>query len=407
MPAYDYSGISSDGKKVNGVLVATHERELEDRLRASGVWLLSSKERKAKTEQRGLSRRNADGPKVKRRLLIDFTLQLSVLLNAGFSLSDSLGYVQEDIEDEKFARVINTLRFNITSGVPMNEALRQFPKTFPPLYIELVKAGEESGNLALIMNDLLKNLEWSDSLVADARQATVYPAMVGVSVVLLVAVLFTFVVPRFTTLLSHVGVALPLPTRMVFGLSQLFTSWWWAVLLVIGLVWGALFTLNRTSDAFALGWEKVKLNMPIFGRLWTKIALSRFCHNLAVLYKSGIPMIDCFRMVKDVTGNPVVEKAIEQAAEEIADGEGIADSFRKHAVFEPMVLRMMAIGEASGQMGNALDAAAEFYEDEIPRAIKKFFSLLEPALIITLVAIVGFVALAIFLPLLSITAAIG
>jgi len=396
MPSYEYSAVDGGGKKLAGVLIVADEEALRKHLTGNGQWLLSCRQRKGL-----VVRGSAGGPKLKRRALIDFTMQLAILTRAGVSLSETLQQLESDTLDPAFARVVGTLYFTVNTGVEFSQALQQFPRTFPPLYIELVKAGEVSGNLPEVLLDMQHYLEWSDSLASEARQATTYPAIVGIAIVLLVSVLFTFVVPQFTQLLTTMGVALPLPTRIVMAISDAFSSYWYLIILIAVSVPVSIILAGRQSPQFALAWERFKLGLPVFGQLRLRLALSRFSHNLALLFRSGIPMIDCLRMLPALVGNPVVAEAISRSADEVAEGAGLAESFARHNVFESLVLRMLAVGESTGDMSGALEQAALYYEEAVPRTIKRFFAVLEPVLILFMVAIVGLVALAIFLPLLS------
>lgn len=401
MPSYEYSAVDSSGKKMNGVLVVPDQEALRQHLTENGQWLLASKERKTK-----VARGASSGPKIKRRALIDFTMQLAILTRAGVPLSETLEQLEQDTLNPDFAKMIGALRFNVSTGVEFSQALEQFPRTFPQLYIELVRAGEISGNLPEILLDMQHYLEWSDSLASDARQATTYPAIIGIAIVLLVAVLFTFVVPQFTQLLTTMGVDLPAPTRVVMGISAIFSDYWHLILLVMVLVPTGIALGKRYSPGFAFNWERLLVALPVFGQLRLRLALSRFSHNLAILFRSGIPMVDCLKMLPALVGNLLVADAISRSAEEVAAGAGLAESFSRHRVFEPLVLRMLAVGESTGDMSGALEQAARYYEEAVPRTIKRFFGVLEPTLILFMVAIVGLVALAIFLPLLSLGASL-
>jgi type IV pilus assembly protein PilC len=396
MPSYEYSAVDSGGKKLSGVLVAADEEALRSHLTEHGQWLLDSKERKTQ-----VVKRSGSGPKLKRRALIDFTMQLAILTRAGVSLSETLAQLEQDTLTPGFAKVIGTLRFNVNTGVEFSQALEQFPGTFPQLYIELVKAGEISGNLPEILLDMQHYLEWSDALASDARQATTYPMIIGIAIVLLVTILFTFVVPQFTQLLTTMGVALPLPTQIVMGISNAFKNHWYLIAMVAILIPLSVVLGKRWSPGFAFNWERFLLSLPVLGQLRLRLALSRFSHNLAILFRSGIPMVECLRMLPALVGNAVVADAIKRSAAEVAEGTALTESFSRHDVFESLVLRMIAVGESTGDMSGSLEQAARYYEEAVPRTIKRFFAVLEPALILLMVAIVGLVALAIFLPLLS------
>lgn len=403
MPTFDYTAVDANGTQFKGVLVAEDEPALSRRLKQEGAWLLAARQRRA----RSASLKSDLGPRLRRRALIEFTMQLAILVRAGVPLSQALEQLQSDAADPRLARVIGTLCQNVNSGVELSAAMGHFPRTFPELYVQLVRAGEQTGNLQTVLFDLQAYLEWLDKLSAQTRQATTYPMIIGIAILLLVLILFTFVVPQFIELLETLNVALPLPTRIVMGVSDGITSWWWLLLSVGVVVPTVLHLLNRYSAAFAYRWEQLKLAMPLFGVLRRKLALSRFSRNFALLFKSGLPVVECVAMLPGLVGNRVVARAVQAAGADISEGASVAESFARHEVIEPLVIRMLAVGETTGELSGSLDQAALYYEEEIPRAITRFFALLEPVLILVMVAIVGFVALAIMLPLMSLLSAVG
>ncbi|MFT5185269.1 MAG: type II secretory pathway component PulF, partial [Flavobacteriales bacterium] len=289
----------------------------------------------------------------------------------------------------------------IENGSLFWEAVQRYPKVFPPEYSNIIRAGETSSQLPETFLDLKEYVEWIDQIMADVRQASLYPAVITVVVGAFVLLLFTFVIPKFSLLFESINLELPLITRVLFAISDGVKSTWWLwtgvlMFLSVGIKLG-----RRYFDKFDRLMDQLKLKVPIFGEMNLMLAISRFSHNLSILQRSGIPILKSFKYCEDLVGNRIVGEAIGRSRLNIEAGQTISEAMRRESVFPSMLLRMVIMGESTGTLDKALEAVCDYYNLVIPRRIKKIFGILEPSLIIFLVCIVGLVAVSIFLPLLT------
>ena len=409
MPVYHYRGFDNTGRVVRGSLAADNELGLEDKLRIAGLWLVD-----AETDpDSAADKRRADRPKwlqwftkTSRRDLIEFCTLMSFLTKVGISLVQALQIAAQDCDDRRFREVLHGLQRHLQGGLHFYEALEKYPEVFAPNFTYMVRAGEMSGNLPNTLEEIRRYLTWLDQVIADVRQATIYPAIVFSVVSMFVLFLFSFVVPRFALLLEATKVPLPLVTQAVLWVSTFAKATWW--LWLIGTVVAVIGTQigRRKSKAFALRYDSYKLRLPIFGPLNLMLAMARFTQNLAILYRSGIPIIQAFRLCEGLVGNAVVEKAVAESADRLRAGDTISEAVRRQPVFPAILVRMIVTGESSGTLDSSLQSVADYYNEIVPRKIKKLFSTLEPLMTLFLVFLVGTVALAIYLPILSLMSAI-
>ncbi len=382
------------GIEVSGNMSADNEAALDAMLLQTGYWLIDAKANDRSAETDRLRKQ-----KVKRRDLIQFFAGMAQLMKAGVTVIDALDEMGREGGNAGFAWVINDLSRNIHAGVSVNEAMALHPEVFEKQVVDLVKAGEFSGNLIATFEELKRYMEWVEQLMAQIKQASIYPITVLLAVCGFVALLFTFVVPKFAELLLGLGIPLPLPTRAVIAVGDFMTAWWWVVLLVVVIVAVVFKQARKRSEAFAMWVDHIKMTMPVFGELNRMIALSRLSHNLAVLLRAGVPLLEALELCQSLTGSPLIERAVVAAQADIASGGNLSESLDRHRIFPHLLLRMISVGESSGTLDDALDYVASYYDEEIPVRIKKVFAIVEPMMIITLVGIVGFVALAMFLPM--------
>jgi type IV pilus assembly protein PilC len=265
----------------------------------------------------------------------------------------------------------------------------------------LIRAGERSGSLPESFAELKRYLEWQEQIASDVKQATIYPAIVMITTAIFVLVLFTFVVPKFVGLLKVAKVALPLPTKIVFGASDFAkATWWmWMIILVVGPI--AIQLGRKFSKPFALFWDRVWMRVPLLGGMTHMLWVARFAQNLAVLYRNGVPLVSGLKLCEGLVGSPLMGQTVVDVARRIEEGETFSDALRHHKIFPNLLLRMSVIGEKTGQLDQALENVSGYYNLIVPQRIKRLFGLMEPALILFLVTVVGFVALAVFMPILS------
>jgi len=410
MPIFRYQVVDAKGRTLNGTMPANDEASLEQTLKKAGLWITD-----VKVDRPGSAREapkfSGRGPRLSgkrgRRELIDFCTMMTYQLRAGIPLVRALEVAGQDCKDPRFGKVMTGLQHHIESGLQLHEAMARFPRVFSAHFVSVVKAGESSSKIAETFADLKEYMEWLEQLIADMRQASLYPSIVLVVIMAFAIFLFTFIIPKFSELLSKLNVEQPLLTQIVFGLGDFAKKTWWIsiplfLLVVIGVPIG-----RRVSRGFAAMMDKLKLKLPIFGPLNLMLALSRFTHNLAMLYRSGIPILQSLAYCQQgLIGNAVIENAVRKVEVDIKNGSTISEAMHRHPIFPAMVLRMITMGETAGNLDLALDTVAEYYNDIIPRTIKKVFTVMEPMLMLLLILIVGCVALAIYLPIIALMGSI-
>ncbi len=410
MPVYYYQAVDKRGKTLSGTMPAQDETNLADKLKDAGLWLTDVvvhwPKPLAPSPRPSLRRFRLRGNRG-RRELIDFCTLMAFQIRAGISLVKSLDVACSDCKSPKFKELLTDLQSQIESGALFHEAMALYPGIFTAHFLGVVKAGESTSNLPEAFQDLRDYLEWVEKVMADVRQATLYPAIVVTVIACFLTFLFTVIIPKFADLLSKLNVKQPLLTQIVFGVSDVARSTWWIwVPAVIALVLLMLFG-RRISPGAALLIDRIKLRLPLLGELNLMLALSRFSHNLSILYRSGLPIIQALNMCqKGLIGNVVVERAVAEVEEDVQTGSTISEAMHRQTVFSALLIRMVAMGESSGNLDKALDNVSAYYSDIIPRRIKYFFGMLEPALMVFLIFLVGAVALAIYLPIISLMGAI-
>src|SRR6266404_2331680 len=411
MPVFRYEAVDRRGRDLSGVMPAHDESNLEGKLKMLGLWLTEAAVERPVTPVEALPRAQALWFKVlgkrQRRELIDFCTLMSYQVRVGIPLVKSLDVAAQDCKDPSFRKVLAGLQTQIESGRTFYEALGSYPAVFSQHFVSVIRAGELSSKLPETFQDLKEYLEWVEQVIADVRQATIYPAIVISVITVFVLFLFTFIIPKFADLLDKLKVKQPLLTQIVFTTGDAVKSTWWLWLPLLLLVLIGVPVGRRVSPRFALLADQLKLRLPVFGELNLMLALSRFTHNLAILYRSGLPILHALELCKrGLIGNVAVERAVGALAEEVKTGSTISEAMHRQPVFSAMLLRMVNMGETTGNLDQALDNVAEYYNQVIPRRIKNIFSVLEPALMLVLIFIVGAVALAIYLPIITLMGSI-
>jgi type IV pilus assembly protein PilC len=405
MPNYGYVGVDRSGRNVSGKMVASDETELEEKLQGLGLWLVSAKTDKAEERAKAKRRRKSFGG-VTRQEMINFCTLMGFQLKVGITMTTAIQVAAEDCESPRFRSVLVEIKQHIESGAQLAEALERFPHVFQPQFVSLVRAGESSSALPETFMELKRYLEWQDAIIADVRQATIYPAVVLMVVMALVMILFTFVIPKFVMLLTSVKVALPLPTRIVFGLSDVVKATWWIWLLCVTVLPAGVAIGRHYSLKFAIFCDKVKFKIPLFGGLIHMLVVARFAHNFGILYSSGVSIVNALKLTRGLVGSIWVSTVLEDIVARVEAGDALSEGLRRYPVFPPLLVRMVVMGENTGNLDKALANVSDYYNLIVPRKIKKIFAIMEPMLIVFLVGLVGFVALAIFMPILSLLGSI-
>jgi type IV pilus assembly protein PilC len=335
---------------------------------------------------------------VRTRDIVIFTRQFATMINSGLPLVQSLDILARQTENPALAEVTRQVVFDVESGHTLADAFSKHPRAFTELYVNMVAAGEAGGILDTILGRLATFLEKSDALIRKVKGAMVYPGVIMSVAGIAVAVLLIFVIPTFQKMFASVGMELPLPTRIVIGMSDFLINYWWMLIIVIA---GAVFAFRRyyaTSD----GRKKIDmmlLNAPVLGDLLRKSAVSRFTRTLGTLISSGVSILDGLEITAKTAGNRVIHDAVMESRNSIAGGETIAGPLEKSKVFPPMVISMIAVGEQTGGLDEMLSKIADFYDEEVDVAVSALLSLMEPMMIVVLGVIVGGMVVAMYLPI--------
>ncbi len=401
MSFYRYRACNSAGENVTGTVEAENISALENRLRTAGIWLLEAHESNiAQVDAESVS-----SATVRRADLITFFVQMSLLLRAGITLAQALERLAADFSDTKLGPILDHLYEAISVGTPLNRAMEHYPRIFSPQIVSMIQAGEASGKLPEVFDNLSAYYEWLDQLISDIRQALIYPLMVLGAALALITMLFTFVVPKFVSLLTDLKLEVPTLTRIVMAISNTLIHGWPYIITFAILVPIALKIALKRSPSFALSFDENLMKIPIFGSLVAMFGISRFAQNLSMLYKSGIPLLKGLEITRGLVGNLAISTAIDDARDHVAQGTPLSKGLGKHTVFPPTVITMIATGESSGSLDVALQSIADYYNKMIPRRIKIVFSIFDPIMMLSLIGIVGLVALSVILPILQLWSA--
>ena len=338
------------------------------------------------------------GPGIKTRDVVIFTRQFATMINAGLPLVQALDILAQQTENKILADVTRQVVYDVESGHTLADALRKHPKAFSDLYVNMVAAGEAGGILDTILVRLAQFLEKNDAIVRKVKGAMVYPAVILSVAVIAISVLLIFVIPTFQNMFASVNLELPLPTRIVIGLSNLLKNYWWAFLASMGAI---VFGINRYYQTAPgrLQIDGMLLRLPVLGDVLRKSAVSRFTRTLGTLISSGVSILDGLEITARTAGNMVIHNAVMESRASTAGGETIAQPLAKSKVFPPMVISMIAVGEQTGGMDEMLSKIADFYDDEVDAAVGTLLSLMEPIMIVVLGVIVGGMVVAMYLPI--------
>jgi type IV pilus assembly protein PilC len=403
MPNYSYRARDNAGKEVKGTIHALNEADLGNQINKLGCYLISYKQAAVFEKMPASAKQFVKLSPVE---VLNFTTQLAISIDAGIPLLSALHDLSQGNTNPKLKLLLEDISRNVESGVSFKDALTAHPQVFSKLYLSIVGAGESTGKLAFVLGDLSKLLEWQLEMQSKIKEASIYPVMLFVVMVGVVAVLVGVVIPKFEPMFAELGVALPLPTQIVLLISQVFRKFWWLMIVSgIGIVLGLKIFGNTEKGGYTL--DKLKLKLPIFGGLMIKIALSRFCHTFSLALRSGVAVFNAMGIASEVMGNRYFEKSIRRAQDYVNAGERISTALDNSGQFPSLVIRMIGVGEQTGALSDVLEKVNQFYDREVPATIKKIFALFEPIMIIMMGVVVGGIAISVFLPLISIISKIG
>jgi type IV pilus assembly protein PilC len=397
MATFAYSGKTRGGQMVSGERAAESMDAAVAALRREQVMVTRITPAKAKAEP-GAKAVGKIGKKASAKSLAVFTRQFSVMIDAGLPLVQCLDILGTQEDDKNFAAVILQTRSDVESGASLADAMRKHPKTFDPLFTNMVAAGEAGGILDTILKRLATYIEKAVKLKGQVKSAMIYPVAVIVIAALVVGVILWKVIPTFAQLFAGLGAELPLPTRVVIWMSESLVSYFPAMAAAL-VVLGWAFRTYYQTDGGRRVVDRVMLHLPILGDILRKIAVARFCRTLATLISSGVPILDGLEITARTAGNSIIEDAVMTTRKSIERGETIAAPLKETAVFPPMVVQMIGVGEATGALDTMLAKIADFYEDEVDTAVAGLLTLLEPVMIAFLGVIVGGIVIAMYLPI--------
>jgi type IV pilus assembly protein PilC len=393
MPVFTFSGKSASGEKVSGERAATNKEVLLQQLRRERITPGSVREKGKEFVMPTFG-----SGKVKTKDIAIFFRQFSVMIDAGLPLVQCLEILAANQENPSFQKTLNGVRTTVEGGSTLANAMRQFPIVFDDLSTNMIEAGETGGILDVILQRLALYVEKAVRLRAAVKSAMIYPVAVVSIAVLIVGALLKWVVPIFANLFTGLGVALPLPTRMVMGLSAFVGHFWWFFIVGgVGLVIGIKQLRKHPRGLYYS--DKFLLHIPVIGMLLRKIAVARFTRTLGTLITSGVPILEGLAITARTSGNAVLEEALMKVRKAIEEGRTIVDPLKECGVFPNMVTQMIGVGEATGAMDNMLQKIADFYEDEVDDATRDMMAMLEPAIIGVLGLTVGGIVISLYMPL--------
>jgi len=408
MPMFVYEGRTSAGDVRKGEIEAANQAAVMTKLREMRIKPTSVK-KKGGLDLSGEINIPMPAflqPKVKEKDLVVFTRQFATMIDSGLPLVQCLEIQANNVENPTFQKQLTEIKETVEGGATFADALRKFPKTFDPLYVNLVAAGEVGGILDTILNRLAAYIEKNSKLKRQVKGAMVYPiAILGVMAVIMY-VIMRYVVPTFEKMFSEVGAELPVPTQILIGMSNAIVNYGIYAILG-GIAFSFAFKRVLDTEAGRRLWDAILLKMPVFGDLLRKVAVARFCRTLGTMISSGVPILDALEICSRSAGNMVVEAAIMKTRESISEGRTIAEPLAESGVFPGMVCQMINVGEATGALDTMLTKIADFYDDEVEVAVAGITSLIEPFIIVFLGVVVGGLVVALYLPIFSMAGAVS
>ena len=343
--------------------------------------------------------------KVKTKEIVIFTRQFSTMINAGLPLVQCLDILSSQQPNPSFKKVTSQIKVDVEAGSTFADALSKHPKIFDSLYVNLVAAGEVGGVLDTVLNRLAVYMEKNESLKNKVKGAMTYPIIVLCVAFGVVAILMIFVIPTFSDMFKQFGSALPGPTQFIVNLSSFFRKFWWAMIgFIVALIFG--FKWIRTQEKGRFYTDKMMLRLPVFGPLIRKVAVAKFTRTLGTMISSGVPIMDGLEITSKTAGNMIIENAIRTVRTAISEGRTMSEPLEQTGLFPGMVVQMIAVGEATGAMDQMLGKIADFYDEEVDTAVEALTSALEPMLMVFLGGIIGFVVVAMYLPIFKMASAI-
>lgn len=400
MPVFEYTALDSRGKTTSGIIDAEGAQAARQKLRTSGIFPVSIKEALEATPKKTpraitLTRRLG---RVKPVEVSMMTRQLATLIGAGFPLVSALDALVPQTKSQSFKKILAQIKNLIVEGNSFAQALSKYPGAFSPLYVNMVRAGETSGTLEIVLEQLADITEKQQALMNRIQTALAYPIFMMVIGTIVLLVLLIYIVPSITSIFADMDQVLPTPTRILIFLSDFFKSYWWSILIVL-VALGVFFNRAKKTAKGRYWIDKTMLLLPVMGILAKKLAVARFARTLGSLLDNGVSMLIAMDIVKNIAGNILIADSVETAAIEVGKGQGLGAALSGSGIFPQLAIQMIQVGEQSGQLENMLTKIADVYEREVETNILRLTSFLEPVMILVMGSIVGFIVLSICLPI--------
>ncbi len=391
MARYSYKAVNAEGKTCKGLQDAANVADLELRLKRNGLDLIQAKVNEKKPAF-GIR-------KIKRSDLITFFFNLDQLFRSGVPLLECLADLHDSMDDPQFRRIIADMVEAIEGGATLSQATAQHPQAFSPIFVSLIHAGEESGRLPEVFEHLTASLKWQDEMHAQTRNMMIYPAFVGTVVIAVTFFLMIYLVPQLIGFIKGMGKEIPFQTKLLLATSGVFVNYWY-VMLALPILLIAVFRLVlKYQPGLQYHLDNLKLHLWPTGPILRKIILARFANTFAMMYASGISILDCIANSRDLSNNQVIARSLEQVVLEIESGKNLTQSFHSTGIFPPLVIRMLKVGEATGNLDAALRNVSYFYDRDVKDSIKKIQVMIEPAMTVILGLLLGWVMLSVLSPI--------
>jgi len=391
MALFSYKAMDTLGRVVLGRMDALNAVDLELRLKRMDLDFITGNP----VRQSSLSL----GASVSRRELINFCFHLEQLMRSGVPILDGLTDLRDSLENPRFREVIAGMIESIDGGKTLSQAMREYPKVFDSVFASLVRAGESSGKLPQVLNNLVESLKWQDELASQTKKLMLYPAIMGTVVLSAVLFLMTYLVPKMVGFIKSSGQQLPLHTQALIIVSDIFVNYWYLVLGLPAAAAVAVVVAVRTNADVRYRLDEIKLRLPVIGVILRKVILSRFAGVFAMMYASGISILESLRATEGVVGNLVIRRGLERVGEMIAEGQSITVAFQNVGLFPPLVIRMLRVGENTGGLDAALTNVSYFYGRDVKESIARAQVMIEPVMIVTMALLIVWVGLSVFGPI--------
>ena len=400
MPVFEYTALNAKGKTTSGIIDAEGSVAARQKLRASGIFPISIKEAyeaapKKASKSFNLSRRFS---RVRPIEVAMMTRQLATLLGAGFPLVSALDALAPQTKSHAFKKILTQIKDSIVEGNSFAQALSKYPTTFSSLYVNMVRAGETSGTLEIVLDRLADITEKQQALMTRIQTALAYPMFMLVFGTIVLFILLVYIVPTFTSIFADMHQTLPTPTRLLIFLGDFFKSYWWLIFIIIGLI-GFLLNRAKKTEKGRFVFDKIVLAIPVTGNAAKKLAVARFARTLGSLLENGVSMLVALDIVKNIAGNILISEAIETAAIEVGKGQGLGAAMSSRDIFPQLSIQMIQVGEQSGELEKMLTKIADVFENEVETSILRLTSYLEPVMILVMGLCVLFIVLSITLPI--------